>query len=275
MVAPELAATTTSYGSAPDDIVRCERCGHMQVAEFPPAAQLDEAYAGVMEAAYLGEECGQRATATRVLERLERHVDGRRIWDLGCWVGFLLSEAAGRGWEAHGVEPSKFAARLGRERFGLDVQASTLDSAELPASGADAVVLADVIEHLPEPGEALDRIATLLEPGGVLFLALPDAGSRMARALGWRWWSVLPTHVQYFTCRSMTELLARHGYTVEWLGTAPKAFSVRYYAERVEGYSRTAAALASRASERAGIADRLVWPDFRDRMALVARRAVA
>lgn len=267
-----LVATTTSYGSAPDAIVRCERCGHMQVAAFPLEAQLDEAYAEVSDGAYLDEEEGQRATAARALARIERHVERGRLCDLGCWAGFLVSEAQCRGWEASGVEPSAFAVRFARERLGLDVQQGTLDSAELPSEHFDAVVLGDVIEHLPDPAEALRRIGSLLVPGGVVYLALPDAGSRVARALGSRWWSVLPTHVQYFTRGSMARLLERGGYRLEWVGTAPKAFSVRYYAERLEGYSHPVAVAAAHATERLGVAQRLIWPDFRDRMALVARR---
>ena len=266
-----LAATTTAYGSAPDDIVRCGTCGHMQVARMPETVALEEEYGEVSEAAYLDEETGQRATAARALERIERHVAPGAICDLGCWVGFLLAEAESRGWEAWGVEPSRFASEFARERFGLNVQTAALDSAELPQRRFRAVVMGDVIEHLPDPGAGLERVARLLEPGGVLYLALPDAGSRAARVLGARWWSVLPTHLQYFTRRSLAGLLARRGYEVEWLGTAPKAFSVRYYLERLEGYSSAVSRAAVAAAHAAGQAERLVWPDFRDRMAVVAR----
>jgi len=267
-----LVATTTAYGSAAADIVRCLACGHMQVADFPSGQTLHEAYSEVDEGAYLDEEAGQRATAARALDRIERHTRrGGAICDLGCWVGFLLSEAEGRGWRATGVEPSRFAADLARERFGLEVQIGTLDTADLADEAFDCVVMADVIEHLPDPGSALERVGALLRPHGVLYLALPDAGSFVARRMGARWWSVLPTHVQYFTRMSLARLLAAHGFRVEWVGTAPKAFTVRYYLERLEGYSPPIAQAAVAAAERAGVAERLVWPDFRDRMAVLAR----
>jgi SAM-dependent methyltransferase len=266
-----LAATTTSYGHAPADIVRCRLCGHMQVAHFPSDAELEKRYSDVSEEAYLDEEEGQRATARRALDRIERHVARGRILDLGCWVGFLLSEAERRGWEAWGVEPSHFAAAFAREHLGLQVAQGTFETADLPEGRFKAVVMGDVIEHLPDPGAALERAHGLLASGGVLYLALPDAGSRVARALGARWWSVLPTHVQYFTRGSLARLLAAHGYAVEWMATAPKAFTVRYYLQRLEGYSIDVARGGSALADSLGIGDRLVWPDFRDRMAVVAR----
>jgi SAM-dependent methyltransferase len=267
-----LVATTTSYGTAPDDIVRCTRCGHMQVASFPERARLDSDYGDVDEAAYVEEEAGQRATAARILERIERHTAPGRLADLGCWVGFLLAEARDRGWQVQGAEPSRFASAYARERLGLDVVTATLDARELDGFRVDAIFLGDVIEHLPDPAAALQRIRSLLQPGGVLCLALPDAGSRIARVLGARWWSVLPTHVQYFTRASLRRLIEANGFEVEWIGTAPKGFTVRYYLSRLEGYSRPVAGVAVRVAETVGLADRIVWPDFRDRMLVVARR---
>ena len=266
-----LIPSTDRYGSAAGDLVRCLACGHAQVGELYEAEALAEAYAQAADEAYVSEEAGQRATAAATLERIERRVSGRRICDLGCWVGFLLAEAERRGWRATGVEPSRFASTFARERLGLDVIAASMWEAPLGEGEFDAVVLADVIEHIPRPGETLDLVARLLRPAGVVYLALPDAGSPVARGLGARWWSVLPTHLHYFTRRSMATLLHRHGFVAEWMGTAPKAFSVRYYLERLGGYSPPLARASVRAAEAAGVADRLVTPNFGDRMGVLAR----
>lgn len=147
-----------------------------------------------------------------------------------------------------------------------------LFAADLPQGAFDAIVMGDVIEHLPRAGEALDEIAALLAPGGVLALALPDAGSRLARLMGRRWWSVIPTHVHYFTRSSVTRLLGHHGYEVVELTTAPKTFSVEYYLGRVGGYRPGIARALVGAARRVGVAERLWTPDFRDRMLVIARR---
>jgi SAM-dependent methyltransferase len=265
-----LIPTTDRFGTALADIVRCRDCGHMQVDPFPPEEALREAYGVAESDEYVLEEEGQRETARRLLERLERHSRRGTLADLGCWTGFLLAEARTRGWEPLGVEPSEFASAYARERLGLPVIRATLDEAELPAGRCSAVVMADVIEHLTDPGAALDRVAAALVPGGALCLVLPDAGSVLARALGRRWWSVIPTHVQYFTRDSLRILLARHGFRVLETATAPKAFSVRYYLGRVGGYSPALARGLVAGAERARLAERMWAPDFRDRMVAVA-----
>jgi SAM-dependent methyltransferase len=243
----------------------------MQLADPPWAAALTDAYGQAESTDYVEEEPGQRATARLSLERIEHRRAPGRLLDLGCWVGFLLDEARERGWETVGVEPSEFASAFAREHFGLDVRPGDLFTASLEPRSFDAVVLGDVIEHLPDPGAALDRIAALTAPGGVLYLALPDAGSRIARVLGSHWWSVIPTHVQYFTRASLARLLAGHGWELLELATAPKSFTIGYYAGRIGGYSEWAGRALVSLTERAGVADRLWAPDFRDRMAAIAR----
>ena len=276
-----LIPTTNRFGTALADLVRCRHCGHRQTEPMPADAVLESAYADAASEDYIDEEAGQRETARQALARIEARLTPlpipdnggprhRTLLDLGCWVGFLLSEAAERGWDAIGVEPSAFASAYARD-LGLDVRTGELLTTPLPLAHFDAIVMGDVIEHLPRPAEALERMATLLRPGGIAWMALPDAGSLVARGMRARWWSVIPTHVQFFTRRSMRTLLERHDWTVLEIGTAPKAFSVRYYLQRVGGYSPPVARALVRAARAAGVAERMWAPDFHDRMAVIAQ----
>lgn len=267
-----LIPSTDRFGTALADIVRCPTCGHMQVEPMPDKAFLADAYAEAASDDYVEEEAGQRETARRTLELIEARVPGRgALLDLGCWVGFLLAEARERGWIVLGVEPSAFGSSFARERLGLEVIRGDLLTAPVPEAAFDAVAMGDVIEHLADPGAALDRVRALLAPGGVLWLALPDAGSRVAGLMGRRWWSVIPTHVQYFTRRSLSTLLGRRGFEVLERRTAPKAFTVRYYLQRIGGYSPAAARELVRMADATGLAERVWAPDLRDRMAVLAR----
>jgi SAM-dependent methyltransferase len=282
-----LIPSTDRFGTALADIVRCTTCDHRQTEPMPADAVLESAYADASSEDYVAEEAGQRATARRALDQIEAQLTPipipptnggprqRKLLDLGCWVGFLLSEAKERGWSVTGVEPSAFASAYARDRLGLDVRTGDLFKTELPSHHYDAIVMGDVIEHLPRPGEALDRMAELLRDGGIVWMALPDAGSLVARGMRARWWSVIPTHVQFFTRGSLRTLLERRGWTVLEIATAPKAFSVRYYLERIGGYSPPLARALVRGAGLARIVDRMWAPDFRDRMAIIARAPAA
>jgi SAM-dependent methyltransferase len=266
-----LIPTSREFGTALGDIVRCPACGHMQLDVFPTDRALFAQYASASSDDYVEEEAGQRETARRMLAKAERHVAPGRLLDLGPWVGFYMAEAENRGWSALGVEPSTFAAAYARERLGLEVLNEDLYEVELPESSFDAALMGDVLEHLTRADEALSSVRRWLVPDGVLILLLPNAGSRVARLLGRRWWSVIPTHVHYFTPSSLTRMLARHGFEVVHMSTDPKAFTVRYYLEKGGGYFPRLSRMLVRATEAIGIANRTWAPDFRDRMTVIAR----
>jgi SAM-dependent methyltransferase len=176
-----------------------------------------------------------------------------------------------RGWQVVGIEPSQWASDRARGR-GLDVRTTDLARHELEAGTFDLVAMCDVIEHLTDPAAALGVARDLLREGGGLYLTLPDAGSGFARLMGRRWWSVLPMHVQYFTRDSARRLLGDAGFDVRLVASHAKVFSARYYAERLGGYAAAIERVAVGAVERVGLADRLIAPDFHDRMAVVAVR---
>jgi SAM-dependent methyltransferase len=267
-----LIPTTKEFGTALGDIVACGECGHMQLDRFPTDAELDAAYAAAESDDYVEEEAGQRASFASVLERIERYSPPGAILDVGCWVGFLLAEARDRGWgPCVGLEPSLFASSFARDRLGLDVRTEDLFAAELEPASFDVLFMGDVLEHLTRANAALDRVGELLRPGGLIALALPDAGSRVARLLGARWWSVIPTHVHYFTRHSAATILTRHGFTPLYVGTDPKSFTVRYYLDKGGGYLPGVSSALVRGAEGMGVAERMWTPDFRDRMLMIAR----
>jgi len=274
MGAEGLIPTTKEFGTALGDIVLCRDCSHMQLDRFPSDAELEAAYEAAASDDYVEEEAGQRHSFAGVLERIERYAPARgSILDVGCWVGFLLAEAAERGWqECVGIEPSTFASEYARSRLGLDVRTEELFTADLQPNQFDAVVLGDVLEHLTQANAALDRVAGLLKPGGLLTLELPDAGSRVARLMGPRWWSVIPTHIHYFTRESAATMLRRHGYKPLYVATDPKSFTVRYYLDKGGGYLPAVSTALIAGAERLGIVGQMWTPDFRDRMVMIARR---
>jgi SAM-dependent methyltransferase len=194
-----------------------------------------------------------------------------RLADVGCWTGSLLVAAAERGWQGVGLEPSAWAASRARQR-GVEVSRGELFDNELEPGSFRAVVVCDVVEHLTDPVGGIERLRDLLEPGGALYITVPDAGSPLARALGRRWWSVLPMHLQYFSRASMTRLLTERGLQVRSIRTHAKAFSAQYYAERLGGYSPVLRRLAVGATSVVRLQDHMVAPDFRDRMAVIAVR---
>ena len=202
LTAADLSPTCHRPG-AHGDLFRCTRCGTVTQAGLPRGRALIELYRAMADDDYLREEAGRRATARRLLDLVERHAPARgRLLDVGCGHGLLLDEARSRGWDVVGLEPSTAARAHATQALGLPVRDGTLAELE-PGERFDAVVMADVLEHVDDPALELRRCAGALRPGGVACVVTPDPGSRTARLAGARWWGYLPAHTHLLPRRTL------------------------------------------------------------------------
>ncbi len=107
---------------------------------------------------------------THILDVIEKETAVGRILDVGCGCGFFLKEAKDRGWNMEGVEPSKESVDYATILLGGNfVHAGTLQ--DFPALGEfDVVTLIDALGFSSTPWSDIERIRTLLKPGGLLFI---------------------------------------------------------------------------------------------------------
>jgi SAM-dependent methyltransferase len=131
-------------------------------------------------------------------------VTSGKLIDLGCAYGYFLDVARDR-FDVWGLELCEEAVVSCHER-GLgnvvrgDISVENL--AGMPE--ADAIVMFDVIEHLPEPAQALVDIAAKMKPGALLTITTGDFSSAVAKMMGQHWRLMTPPqHLWFFTPKSL------------------------------------------------------------------------
>jgi 2-polyprenyl-6-hydroxyphenyl methylase/3-demethylubiquinone-9 3-methyltransferase len=102
---------------------------------------------------------------------------GARVLDVGCGGGLLSEAMARRGATVLGIDLAAAAletAELHALEQGVAVEYAQVSAealaAERPASFA-AITCMEMLEHVPQPASVLVALATLLEPGGALFVS--------------------------------------------------------------------------------------------------------
>jgi len=215
----ELAAWRTVPGSDPAlpgeyELARCRSC-RTAVTLAPAPREAHEA------GAYGGGAPRGAALATPLLRAFDRrrltllaHAGARppgKLLDIGAGRGRFVAHARAAGWDATGLEPSLRGVDGARAR-GIELRRGAIDDAEIAPGSLDAATLWHVLEHVDEPGGALERITGWLRPGGALLVGVPNLASVQARAGGARWYHLdVPRHRTHFTVAGLHALLRLHG----------------------------------------------------------------
>ncbi|HEX6897120.1 MAG TPA: class I SAM-dependent methyltransferase [Bryobacteraceae bacterium] len=225
-----------AFGSSRTDLsigrlLRCIDCGFGFTEVRPALDRLKDLYRSLDTAVYESEALARTRTAQRHLRMLNRHAHAPgRLLDVGCASGKFLFAATEAGWTATGIEPSEVLCRQAQQL--LDGSACvlnhTLEESDLPAAHFDAVTMWDVLEHVPDPRAFISKSISLLKPGGLLVVNVPDLNSCVARLLGRRWPLLLPEHLNYFTRASLKACVQTVGAELLEIGHRPVNFSIQY-----------------------------------------------
>jgi SAM-dependent methyltransferase len=191
-------------------IVRCGNCEMVYANPVPSAMATGEFYDAAGNDYYLSpaklESDYADVRFERELRLFRRLCPRGAAVDVGCSSGAFLFQLRKR-WPAD------------YQILGTDVSGPPLDYAEsrdVPvvrgdflqqAFGGrtfDAVTFWAVIEHLVEPRQFLGKAFSVLKPGGLCFVLVPNLNSLAARLLGARYRYVYPQHLNYFTRATLT-----------------------------------------------------------------------
>jgi 2-polyprenyl-3-methyl-5-hydroxy-6-metoxy-1,4-benzoquinol methylase len=146
---------------------------------------------------------------------------GRRLLDVGAADGLLSRRLTERGWKVTGIEADPRAAAAGAEHCERMLVAD-LDAAVPALDGPfDAIVCADILEHLRDPAAALAALVTALAPGGDVVISIPNVAhlwmrlSLLAGRFDYAERGILDrTHLRFFTRRTLQSLLRGAGLRV-------------------------------------------------------------
>jgi len=132
-----------------------------------------------------------------------------KILDVGCGTGEFLREMKSHDWKVSGVEPSPNARQSSKRKTGVEIFKSLSDVTE---HNFNVITIWHVLEHLPDPNQALRTVSNLLNQSGTIFIAVPNLQSYDARYYQSFWAGYdVPRHLWHFDKKNMETLLNKNG----------------------------------------------------------------
>jgi SAM-dependent methyltransferase len=209
-------------------MVECSNCLLVFTRYMPQSADLKAAYEsaysnGGLYQQHLDEVPGLQATGAsdqgfyrnRIFLKRYKPEPGDRLLEIGCGVGAFLVAARSLGWSPEGIDVSGPALRHAAAN-NFPVQCGSLEDFNFPARTFKAVVAWEVLEHLPNPMAALQKIRNILRPEGVFVCSVPNE-SRFVPRFGTGPAGLPPIHLNYWTPESFKRFARINGFACERL----------------------------------------------------------
>ncbi|MSQ14491.1 MAG: class I SAM-dependent methyltransferase [Dehalococcoidia bacterium] len=164
----------------------------------------------------------RNTTLRRALTELRKAGVKGKVLEVGCGAGRFISYVAREIPDAqgHGCDLSYDDVLLAA-MLSPQVKYAAADMTRLPYAkdAFDAVVMFDILEHLTKPEDGLAEVRRVLKPSGIIHALVPCEGQ--VATLHWLMWKLglgsdlkekRVGHVQRFTHKSLSRLLADHGF---------------------------------------------------------------
>ena len=201
----------------------CTRCGGVQKiidAQWrTDIARIYQDYtiyfqaSGAEQAVFLGDSAQLMSRSDRLVTQFLSHMRlpaTGRLLDIGCGNGAFLGAFSNAmpGWTLAGTELSDTNRATVEAIRGVEAL-YTCPLVDTPGCFG-MISLVHVLEHIADPSEFLRIVATKLEPGGTLFVEVPDAFDNPFDL-------IIADHATHFSAASLTTLLEGAGFSITTL----------------------------------------------------------
>lgn len=164
-------------------------------------------------------------------EALLAHGGIKRTLDFGCGASELVYLLGRAGCESRGFDPDSSHIAWAQSTLGVRVEHQAYQTVAVEAGSLDLVTLYHVLEHIPNPADALLHCRSWLKPGGVLVVEVPNFTSTQ-QAPGHQF---IKGHLYYFHREALSALGRRCGFRCESSGLFDKDENLRCVFRKEEG----------------------------------------
>ena len=222
-------------------VFECEKCGHRFVKVKDTNNHIDKVYSdryffggGDGYPNYLAEQNILYKNGVRYAKIISGYIKPGSVLDTGCAAGFILKGFKDSGWNCKGIEPNETMATYSRDKLNLDVTVGSLETYKTDQK-FDLVNMIQVIGHFYDIDKALLNTSTLLNQGGFVLIESWNMKSIAAKLMGKNWHEYSPPSViQWFSDRTLEQLLNYYGFILIKKGLPSKRINVRHALSLIE-----------------------------------------
>jgi len=211
-----MVAKVDSKSSAKLLVGLCEKCGLIQQTPPPTTKELSRYYSQEYRVDYKQSYSPKPKHVYRASKTAKQRIDFLHrakictgtILDVGAGGGEFTYLAQRVGFKSKGIEPNIGYSEYARSEYSCNVITAEIDGIE---GKYNAVTIFHVLEHLPNPIKAFEKLYYLLEENGVLFVEVPWIETNDASPHS----TFFKAHIVYFSVETLVACASQYFDTIE------------------------------------------------------------
>jgi 2-polyprenyl-3-methyl-5-hydroxy-6-metoxy-1,4-benzoquinol methylase len=203
-------------------LLKCDECNYV----YADCKMSDDELKKIYQKNYFhGEEYSNYSDEKQVHQKnfslrvksLKKVVDlpKSKVLEIGCAYGFFMDLVKYDVESIEGVDVTEDGVNFAKNKLGLSATCGDFLSLDFNSKKYDLITMWDTIEHLPSPDKFIEKASKLINSGGHIAITTGDIESMNAK---WRKqnWRLIhpPSHLHYFSKKSLTRLLEKNGFEV-------------------------------------------------------------
>ncbi|WP_339210976.1 class I SAM-dependent methyltransferase [Aeribacillus sp. FSL K6-8210] len=162
-----------------------------------------------------------------VVQKLLNKKEVLRFLDVGCGEGWALKYFSNHSWEVKGLDYSSYGCEMmNPECLPYIIQGDIFENLDLLIDTGeiyDVILLDNVLEHVLNPEELLNKLKKIANKDTILIIEVPNDFSIVQKKLlelgsiQEPFWIVVPDHISYFNNKGLTNLCEAVGWKKELL----------------------------------------------------------
>lgn len=137
---------------------------------------------------------------------------GKKVLEIGCGDGLKLAIYKKYGMETFGLEP--YGAKLTEEEKKLGIIRKSVGEVNYD-SEFDYIVLKEVLEHVPDQKQILEKCYKWLKPGGKLIITVPNVEGIWRKIFKENWFGYdVPRHLYNYNPKNIKFYLKKFGFKI-------------------------------------------------------------
>ena len=162
--------------------VICNSCGLVYANPQPGNEQIENLYGGsyggqrdnTPNKFYISRKDYDAQLRIDFIKKVLPDLQPGRALEIGAGAGNQLYALKLLGWQVEGMEPTPGYAFYAREKFNVDVTEGYFNIKAYSDEEFDLIIMAEVLEHFPDPVDTLQSIRSILKPDGYVYIDVPN-----------------------------------------------------------------------------------------------------